>query len=329
MAAWLVVIAGLLVAVAAEAAAFAGDAAQPWACAVAAGLTVLPLLILGRSPIKAWRWMTVGLASFALVAGPAHGWAWSPTGLVLYGVVLMLVGAASPTGSLAAGVWIWSVLALWFSGWGVSQWVVAALATAFALFAMVGNLWGGRSRARQELAQTSAERDAASAQQAVMAERARIARELHDVVAHHMSMIAIQAEAAILREPNLPPATVASLGLIRNAAREALHETRGIVGLLRGGESAAEREPAPGIEQLQALADAARASGLEVELVADAVPEALPAATGLTVYRIVQEALANAARHAPGAAVLVTVHQRADELSVTVRNGPPAKPDLA
>jgi signal transduction histidine kinase len=317
-AAWLVVIGGLLVAVSAELAAFADGRAQPSACALVAALTVCPLALAGRAPLVAWRLMTLGLASVWLVQGQQGVWPWSPTGLVLYAVVLVIVAERAPS-SLVIGVWLWTVLAIVVSSRGVSQWVVAALAAIMGALAVLGNVQRDRDEARQQLAQTSAELNAESAQKAVLAERARIARELHDVVAHHMSMIAIQAEAAAVREPNLPAGTVASLKLIGDAAKEALSETRGIVGLLRGAEATAEREPAPGIGQIAALVSGAP---LDVTLQLDGVTGPLPAATELTAYRIVQEALANVARHAPGAAVQVTVTQAASELIVEVRNGP-------
>jgi signal transduction histidine kinase len=315
---------GLLVAVSAELSAFSHGLGQPWACAAVAGLTVCPLLFLGRAPLVTWRLMTLGLAGAALVAGPPGSWPWSATGLALYGVVLVIVAERAQP-SLVMGVWLWAVLAVWLSARGVSQWLVAALAAGLGGLALLGNVQRGRDEARQRLAQTSAERDAESAQKAVLAERARIARELHDVVAHHMSLIAIQAEAAAVREPNLPPGALASLGLIRDTAREALAETRGIVGLLRGGEAAPEREPAPGIGQIETLAAGARTSGMDVALTMSGLTGRLPAATELTAYRIVQEALANAARHAPGAPVLVALTQTADRLTVEVVNGPPER----
>jgi signal transduction histidine kinase len=320
---WLVVVGGLAVAVSAELSAFSHRQGQPWACATAAAVTTGSLMFLGRSPMVAWRVMTLGLAGTALVSGPPSSWPWSPTGLVLYAVVLVVVAARAQP-SLVTGVWLWSVLAVWLSSRGVSQWLVAALAAALGGLAVLGNVQRGRDEARQQLAQTSAERDAASAQQAVLAERARIARELHDVVAHHMSLIAIQAEAAAVREPGLPPSTVASLGLIRDAAREALTETRGIVGLLRGGDATGEREPAPGIGQIDALVAGARTSGMSVTLEMSGVRPSLPAATELTAYRIVQEALANAARHAPGQPVRVSVGEADGSLTVEVLSGPPA-----
>jgi signal transduction histidine kinase len=324
---WLVVLGGLLVAVSAELAAFGHGQARPLACILAAGLTVCPLTLLGRSALVSWRLMTLGLASIILVSGPAHSWAWSPTGLVLYALVLVIVAERAQP-SLVMGAWLWTVLALWVSGRGISQWVVAALAAGMGGLAVLANVQRGRDQAREELARTSAERDAESAQKAVLAERARIARDLHDVVAHHMSMIVIQAEAAALREPDLPDSTVASLGLIRDAAKEALGETRGIVGLLRSGDSGAEREPAPGIGQIAALVAGARSSGMDITLELAGLTGELPAAIELTAYRIVQEALANAARHASGAPVAVTVAQTAGQLNVTVRNAPPS-PDAS
>jgi signal transduction histidine kinase len=319
---WLIALGGLLVAVSAELSAFGHGSAKPWACILAAALTVCPLAVVGRSALVAWRLMTLGLASIILVTGPAQSWAWSPTGLILYAVVLVIVAERTQP-SVIMGAWLWAVLALWVSGRGISQWVVAALAAGLGGLAVLGNLQRDRDQAREELARTSAERDAESAQKAVLAERARIARELHDVVAHHMSMIVIQAEAATVREPDLPASTVTTLGMIRDAAKEALTETRGIVGLLRGEEGVAEREPAPGIGQIDSLVAGARSSGMDIRLEMTGLRGQLPTAVELTAYRIVQEALANAARHAPGAAVIITVAQTSEQLRVAVRNDAP------
>src|SRR5215475_3942475 len=123
-----------------------------------------------------------------------------------------------------------------------------------------------------------------------------------------MSMIAIQAEAAPLKIPDLPPASQETLAAIRGAAREALAETRRVVGLLRNGDELPERVPQPGLDRLDELVDAGRQSGLTVHPTVVGVPRLLAAGVDLSAYRIVQEALSNAARYAPGAQVRVTVH---------------------
>ncbi|HYK67764.1 MAG TPA: sensor histidine kinase [Streptosporangiaceae bacterium] len=136
----------------------------------------------------------------------------------------------------------------------------------------------------------------------VLAERARIARELHDVVAHHVSMMVVQAESARVGTPGLPPAGEASLTAIRDTGRQALAEMRRLVGMLRAepGESA-DRAPQPGLHDLDELVAAARAAGNDVQLRREGQPQPVPAGVDVTAYRIVQEALTNVRRHAPGA----------------------------
>ncbi|WP_199235082.1 sensor histidine kinase [Kribbella sp. VKM Ac-2568] len=163
---------------------------------------------------------------------------------------------------------------------------------------------------------------------AARGERARIARELHDVVAHHISMIAVQAETARLTTPGLPPDGAKRLLAIGDTARTALTEMRRLLGVLREDvgppDSGPVRAPQPGLEQLNALVDEARASGgAGTRLIVRGTVMPLDPGVQLTAYRIVQEALTNARRHAPGAAVDVELDYTAAALLVRVRdNGP-------
>ncbi len=158
----------------------------------------------------------------------------------------------------------------------------------------------------------------------VMEERARIARELHDIVAHHLSVIAIESEAARLTSPDLSAAVGDRLGSIAATAREALTETRRLLGVLRedtGGES--DRTPQPGLDRLDDLIARAESAGTPIRLIRRGTAAPLPVSTDLAAYRIVQEALTNARRHAPGADVDVELHYAADALHLRVRdNGP-------
>ena len=157
--------------------------------------------------------------------------------------------------------------------------------------------------------------------QAAMEERARIARELHDVVAHHVSMVAVQAETARLTTPGMPPQGQERLAAIGDTARDALTEMRRLLGVLRSDAPGdAERAPQPGLDRLAALLDDARNAGTSVRLVVHGRVAALPPGIDLTAYRIVQEALTNARRHAPGAAVEVEVAFGDDVLQVRVRD---------
>jgi signal transduction histidine kinase len=157
-------------------------------------------------------------------------------------------------------------------------------------------------------------------------ERARISRELHDVVAHHVSMIAVQAETARLATPGMPAAGAQQLAAIGDTARAALTEMRRLLGVLRedSGAETADRQPQPGLAQLNELLDEARAvSGIGARLIVSGWLTALDPGVELAAYRIVQEALTNARRHAPGAAVDVELHFASEALHVQIRdNGP-------
>jgi signal transduction histidine kinase len=162
-------------------------------------------------------------------------------------------------------------------------------------------------------------------------ERARIARELHDVVAHHISMVAVQAETARLTTPGMPAAGAERLSAIGDTARAALTEMRRLLGVLREDTliDRPARRPQPGLKQLNTLLDEARtASGTGIRLIVQGSPVDLDPGVELAAYRIVQEGLSNARRHAPGAAVDVELHFAGDVLRVRIRdNGPGPPPD--
>jgi signal transduction histidine kinase len=152
------------------------------------------------------------------------------------------------------------------------------------------------------------------AEQATAAERARIARELHDIVAHHLAVIVLQAAGT---RASGKPAGVA-LEKIENSARQALGETRRLLGVLRDPAEETVLAPQPGIGELDALADSIRAAGLPVNLVISGHPAALPAAVDVSVYRIVQEALTNVLKHAGPARVDVTIGCAAEAVTIEV-----------
>ena len=157
-------------------------------------------------------------------------------------------------------------------------------------------------------------------------ERARIARELHDVVAHHISMIAVQAETARLTTAGLPAAGAKRFTEIGDTARAGLTEMRRLLGVLREDAEAtvADRHPQPGLPQLTELIDAAReASAASARLIVSGPVAEFDPGVELAAYRIVQEALTNARRHAPGAAVDVELRYDDDALYLRIRdNGP-------
>jgi signal transduction histidine kinase len=178
--------------------------------------------------------------------------------------------------------------------------------------------------ARRERVQSRREVAASRQEQALMEERARIARELHDVVAHHISMVAVQAETARLTTPGMPEQGQERLLAIGDTAREALTEMRRLLGVLRAdADGDAELAPQPGLGHLTELLEGARAAGTSVRLTVGGTVAPLPAGVDLTAYRIVQEALTNARRHAPGAAVEVELRFEADALHLRVRDDGP------
>jgi signal transduction histidine kinase len=207
---------------------------------------------------------------------------------------------------------------------------VAAVLLAALVPAAAGTGIAVRAR-RTDRTQTAALEEITDAlsEHTARGERARIARELHDVVAHHISMIAVQAETARLTTPGLPAAGAQRFTEIGDTARAGLTEMRRLLGLLRedardAGATVADRHPQPGLPQLTELIDKARsASGSLARLIVSGQVTELDPGVELAAYRIVQEALTNARRHAPGAPVDVELHYTDDALRMRIRdNGP-------
>jgi signal transduction histidine kinase len=290
-----------------------------------AAVLVLPLPLAARYPMLAWRagWLALLLSPLVPTAWWG-GWPWGPPQVAALLGAFALAGIRQPRVAL---VWMW---ALTLIPWGL--WLVAdipdlngpASATiVFTAAAIAVESIGSRLRARQALAAQAQRAEAAQAQQAVLEERGRIARELHDVVAHHMSLIAVQAETAPYRLSGLPEPARAEFAALSAAAREALADMRRLLGVLRHDQPA-PRAPQPQLADLPTLVDAARRAGLPVELsVAPAVGQ-VPSGVAVCAYRIVQESLSNASQHAPGAAVTVSVGQDASAVLLQVANGPAA-----
>lgn len=156
------------------------------------------------------------------------------------------------------------------------------------------------------------------ARRRVDAERLRIARELHDVVAHTMALINVQAGVAAHVAAQQPEQAVAALTAIKSASKEGLRELRAILTVLRQADEGEPTTPAPRLAQLDELVSAARGAGLDVTVQIVGGPRPLSAGVDLTAYRIVQESLTNVVRHAPGAATTVTIAYDVDALRVDV-----------
>jgi signal transduction histidine kinase len=211
-------------------------------------------------------------------------------------------------------------------------WVITVLLASLAPAAA----WAGIAQgARSEALMHSAAREVIAGtlvEHTARGERARIARELHDVVAHHISMVAVQAETARLTTPGMPAAGAQRLAAIGDTARAALTEMRRLLGVLRedAQPATADLRPQPGLEQLNDLLDEARdASGTGTRLILRGPPATLDPGVELAAYRIAQEALTNARRHAPGAAVDVELHYADDALRLRIRDNGPGPPSAA
>ena len=292
---------------------------------LAVAVVVAPLLLAARYPLLGWRigWLALLLTPLM----PAQwwgGWPWGPAQVL---VLLVVYCAAGIRYQRPVLWWMWalSLIPWWL-------WLAADLPNlngpisatiVFTAGTIALDSISSRWRAQRALAVQTEHAELERARRAVLEERARIARELHDVVAHHMSLIAVQAETAPYRLSDLPESARAEFGALSGVAREALAEMRRLLGVLRSDQPAA-LAPQPQLSDLPSLVHAARRAGVSVEL---AVPPALgdvPSGVALCAYRIVQESLSNASQHAPGAAVTVSVGHDPSAVLLRVANGPGA-----
>ena len=162
---------------------------------------------------------------------------------------------------------------------------------------------GRRLRLRRERAEQLRQEQEAQARRIVAEERTRIARELHDVVAHRVSLMTVQAGAARMVAADDPEAALRAMGAVEIAGRQALDELRHLLGVLRpdahlAGGRMVEEQPQPGLADLPQLVEQTRQAGVDVSLATDGLPQALPARVELSAYRIVQESLTNVVKHA-------------------------------
>ena len=265
-------------------------------------------------------------------------------------IVLISTGAHVPLAVLAAQFWM-----LYLAAGRLPRWALALLALPYVVHA-IAPLQGDRpgsagplvlavsvvatlafgdaqGRRRQAIAERDDSRRVAEAslrEQELLAERARIARDLHDVVAHHVSMISVQAETARLTTEGLPEQGAQRFAEIGATARGALTEMRRLLGVLRDSELAGPPlAPQPGLGDVAALVETARAAGDDVTLTVYGPRPPLPAGVELSAYRIAQEALTNSRRHAPGAGVDVELHYTTDVVRLRVRDHGPGPGPVA
>ncbi|MFJ5213375.1 histidine kinase [Streptomyces sp. NPDC088354] len=299
---------------------------------LAALLAGVPLLTTMFRPVGAW-WLSLGAA---VVTGLlfTDGWSstapWTDAGFVSH-LTVMAVVAARSRARVAVEMWLLTaVLALAFSslgGWYGADPFIMIFLSGVLLFvvAAVRGLRDSKKKVAAQVAVTEVERT----RRTLLEERTTIARELHDVVAHHMSVIAIQAEAAPYRVENPPEALTQSFAIIRENAVIALTELRRVLGVVRAEDYEAPDAPQPTLGDLDRLIANVREAGLGVDKTVTGAVRELPQGVELSAYRIIQEALSNTLRHAPGASARVEISYVLGGLGLRVVNGPPrglAKP---
>jgi signal transduction histidine kinase len=269
-----------------------------------------PLVLRTRFPLSAWLASAVAIILTNVLIAPVSSFGFLPAALLVNFLCLYAVTVrCQPRVTVAAAVVTVTV------GVFVDPDAVFAAIFLTAVPLLLGAVVRQRRSGERQLAEQELRH---SGERALLEERQRIARELHDVVAHHMSVIAIQAEAAPYKTADPPPELVESFGDIRSSALAGLTELRRVLGVLRdGGRSTA---PQPGLGELDTLLDSARNGGVSVTATSSGDPVTLPEGVDLSAYRIVQEALSNAMRHAPGSHVEVHVGYRPGGLAVDVRN---------
>ncbi|MEU9319151.1 histidine kinase [Streptomyces sp. NPDC048295] len=290
--------------------------------AVFPAVSVLMTLV---RPVGAF-WMSLLLTPVTAVVGHG-GWPWGPSSFFAHLVVLVVVAAR--TGPRTAG-WMWGLTvllgtvmenAVWRPGTTtVGMAVVSAL--ALLVVAMVQIRQDAEREVTVQRTVTAVERD----RRTLLEERTTIARELHDVVAHHMSVVAIQAEAAPYRVENPPPELEQAFVTIRENAVAALTELRRVLGVVRAEDYQAPDAPQPTLAQLDGLLANVREAGLETEKTVTGAVRELPQGVELSAYRIIQEALSNTLRHAPGATAKVEIGYVLGGLGLRIVNGPPTGP---
>jgi signal transduction histidine kinase len=281
-------------------------------------LQTLPLVLRRRYPLAVLA--LTGAALFVdLILYPAAAKTLGPL------VAIYTVGAELPRrtsfGAIVFVVAVYAVALL-----SSSEPALKTPTIFFNNLAIILVVWflGDSVRLRRLLARTAAERDRLLARaqaedraSAIRGERERIARELHDVVTHHVAVIAIQASAASESLQSAPRDAESAIGVIRRSAREALADMRRMIGLL-GSSTDPDTVPSPRLEHLDTLIRDVRAAGLDAVLSIAGTPRPLDDGLELSAYRVVQEALTNALRHSAGSRTQVTITYESDSLTLEV-----------
>ena len=293
-------------------------------CLVQSGL-VVPLVWRRRAPVAVFG--AVAAVAFAQWLGNVR----LPADAALLIALYTVAAHRERLRTLAAFGVMELGIALATLRWSVHERGVASFVSLSAM-AVAAAVIGTNIRTRREqmafledrAVRLERERDQRD-QLAVAGERARIAREMHDIVTHNLSVMVALADGAAFAQDRSPQRAAAAMRQVSSTGRQAITDMRRFLGVLRADEPDATRHPMPGIAQLGALAEQVRAAGLPTRLEVAGQPAAVPAAAQLTAFRLVQEALTNTLKHAPaGTRADVRVACAADTLTLTVTDDGPA-----
>jgi signal transduction histidine kinase len=298
-------------------------------------------------PVPAW-WLSTVAAVVGAVAvyarmepGYSFTWPWTAAGIIAQLLVMLLLALRVPTRVSAEALTVTVLVTLLLEELAdakaqYSPTGVLAI-SLFVVVALLGTALRGRREARAELGRQTTLTAEERARRTLLEERSRIARELHDVVAHHMSVISIQAQVAPHLVENPSAELRENLDGIRQNALEALTELRRVLGVLRAEHPETPEQPAdpatgtaphapqPTLDRLDALVENTRAAGTAVEVDVRGARRPLPPGVDLSAYRIVQEALSNVLRHAPGATASVALVHYVHGVDVRVVNSRPTR----
>jgi signal transduction histidine kinase len=292
---------------------------------------VAPLVIYRSRPLVAWVLELLAALTVALLTvpvSPAEPWPWAVSSVASVTALAGVVAARGHRRLSSVMLAVLTVVSFFLAMTPkANSWAYSAVAViACALAILVGDFIHSRRNLAAELAEerqvSATERELRS----VVEERARIARELHDVVAHHMSMITVQAETARFRHKDLPLSAITEFTEIAKVARTSLTELRGLLSALRDESEDPNRTPQPTLADLPDLVHRMTTAGTPVTLTIPPTTTDLPQVLQLAVYRIVQEALSNVVRHAGNANTTVTIERTPTTLHVEITNARPLNP---
>ncbi|TCC08566.1 sensor histidine kinase [Kribbella soli] len=313
------------------------DFAQHYDVPIAAvlALAMARALSLGLSWLRPRAAVVVSLVTTAVTAAlttpisSSEPWPWGTTAAFGHSFVIAIAGARGLGRRELVGWWVATqalgVVAVALAPDRGSWLGLITMAVLSAVAVVVGDLLRSRADTNRRLVEQETISKAERAERERLQERTRIARELHDVVAHHLSVVVVRADSAPHRLPDVSDAVREEFTGIADEARASLTEMRRVLRLLREPVEQPQTGPQPGLEQVAELVESTQRAGADVRLVGD-VPTGLDPATELTAYRVVQEGLSNAVRHALHAAVEVAVRRTAGELEVIVQNEKPPRP---